>query len=608
MKKIFYSIILMVFILLPSNVFADGNITVSPNSLTIESGSSTTITLSAYNAIGDVSIESKDNNIAVVDTNKWFTGMVEEKETKTGVIKITGKGVGTTEIIFNIDGASFDEEDISSTKKVTVTVVPAKSSNNNLSSIKIDNVIIDKFSSTTTMYMLKDTTSSSITISASSEDSKASISGLGKKELSYGLNTIDIEVRAEDGSKKTYTIKITRIDNRSNEKSLASLTVSPKNINFDSNKTSYNLVVDYNVKEVKIDALAKDSKASISGIGTYKLEVGTNTVDIIVTAEDGSKKMYTIKITRKDKNGDTVKLSKDNLLKSLEVAGYDINFDKNKDTYYLNVDKNVDNIDIIANSNDSKAKVKINNIDKLIPGENTITIEVTAEDGSVKIYKIIVNKDNDIPKITLDKLLETIDTDSNNIIIVDIKDDNNIISKEMLEKLKLSNKKLIVNKYIEDKLLYTWEIDGKDIKEFIDINTVIEFYSSSDNKINELLNNSKYIYFNNNLDTSVFDSIILKIYNNDQYNSENIYGYTYSNQQLVLKYNNLEYNSMYLEIKNLDKGIYVITDKDIFLEENKKINDNSNNIILKIVIVSIILIIFILGLIILFKKKRKKNG
>ena len=76
--------------------YNDGNITVSPNSLTIESGSSTTITLSAYNAIGDVSIESKDNNIAVVDTNKWFTGMVEEKETKTGVIKITGKSVGTT--------------------------------------------------------------------------------------------------------------------------------------------------------------------------------------------------------------------------------------------------------------------------------------------------------------------------------------------------------------------------------------------------------------------------------------------------------------------------------------------------------------------------------
>ena len=88
MRKILYSILLALFVLFPGSVFALGDITVSPGSLTVEQGSSVKFTISAYNTIGDVSIGSGNNNVATVDVNQWSTGIVEEKQTKTGIITV----------------------------------------------------------------------------------------------------------------------------------------------------------------------------------------------------------------------------------------------------------------------------------------------------------------------------------------------------------------------------------------------------------------------------------------------------------------------------------------------------------------------------------------
>lgn len=86
---------------------------------------------------------------------------------------------------------------------------PAKSSNNNLSSLTTSvGELSPKFNSNTTEYSLNlsgDTTS--IKISGASADSKAKISGLGDISLKPGNNTINITVTAENGSTKKYTIK-----------------------------------------------------------------------------------------------------------------------------------------------------------------------------------------------------------------------------------------------------------------------------------------------------------------------------------------------------------------------------------------------------------------
>ena len=124
MKKILFNILLALFVLFPVSVLADGYVSVSPSSLTIEQGSSKTFTITAYNAIGDVSIKSNNSGIASVSTGEWGTGMVEEKVTKTGSITVTGNSVGTTTITLTIDAATFDGDDLAGqTKTVTVNVV-----------------------------------------------------------------------------------------------------------------------------------------------------------------------------------------------------------------------------------------------------------------------------------------------------------------------------------------------------------------------------------------------------------------------------------------------------------------------------------------------------
>ena len=127
MKKYLYSILLLLFAFVPVKVFGEGHISVSPESLTIEIGTSKTFEITAYNTIGDISIASNDSTIASVDIDEWSTGIIEEKQTKTGIVTVTGNSIGTTKITLTIDAATFDVEDLTGqTKTISVNVVAKK--------------------------------------------------------------------------------------------------------------------------------------------------------------------------------------------------------------------------------------------------------------------------------------------------------------------------------------------------------------------------------------------------------------------------------------------------------------------------------------------------
>lgn len=388
MKKVILIIYFLAVLFIPTQVFASGGVEVDTTSITVEQGSSTTFNITATNAASQLTFSTSDSKIATIENKPdWI-----ENETKA--IKVNGLSVGTSTISIKVNAATFDEEVIQKTVKIKVKVIPPKSSNTNLSSIKINGVELSNFDPNKTSYTLKSTEASSIKVTASASDSKATIVGTGTKSLSYGVNTINIVVTAENGNKKTYTLKITRNDNRSSENSLLDLSINPGNIEFDSNKTDYTIVVDNNVTQMEVVAKAKDSKAKVTGTGLIDLTDDINEINIVVTAENGSRKTYTIKVI---KNNEIENLSSNNKLKQLIVHGYNINFESGKDIYYLEVSKNVDKINMEAISEDEKATVLINNLDTLEVGENIITIDVTAENGDIKTYKIIVNKnDNEV--------------------------------------------------------------------------------------------------------------------------------------------------------------------------------------------------------------------
>lgn len=86
---------------------------------------------------------------------------------------------------------------------------------------------------------------------------------------------------------------------------LSSLTVSGCTLtpSFSGGTTEYSIIVGNEISSVTVSATTVNSKASISGTGTVNLSVGTNTVPITVTAQNGDKRTYTITIVRKDSNG-----------------------------------------------------------------------------------------------------------------------------------------------------------------------------------------------------------------------------------------------------------------------------------------------------------------
>lgn len=125
MKKVVVSLVLAVVgALFPVSVLATGGVSVSTVALTVEVGSTRTFTITAANVIGDVAIVSSNVGVATVSTGEWGTGMVDEGQTKSGVITVTGVSEGSTTVVLTLDAATFDGEDLAGqTRIVTVNVV-----------------------------------------------------------------------------------------------------------------------------------------------------------------------------------------------------------------------------------------------------------------------------------------------------------------------------------------------------------------------------------------------------------------------------------------------------------------------------------------------------
>ncbi len=84
---------------------------------------------------------------------------------------------------------------------------------------------------------------------------------------------------------------------------LSSLKIGNYDIDFDAGKTSgYSLEVGGAVSSVNISATTVNSKAKVEGVGTVSLKEGNNTINVVVTAENGDKRTYTVNITRNIQN------------------------------------------------------------------------------------------------------------------------------------------------------------------------------------------------------------------------------------------------------------------------------------------------------------------
>ncbi|MBR4830707.1 MAG: cadherin-like beta sandwich domain-containing protein [Bacilli bacterium] len=222
---------------------------------------------------------------------------------------------------------------------------------------------------------------------------RAQVEGTGEKTVDFGSNVFTVTVIADD-TNVTKPYYVTVIRELSSNVKLSDLKVNDETVDgFDEDRPSYTYgPVSHDVTSLDVTATPKDSNATANVSGNDNLTVGENVITIEVVAQNGEKGYYTITVTREGND--------DNTLSGLEVEGYtlDPEFDPTKDDdhFTVTVPSDVDSVVVNATPNDEDgATVTVEGADNLQPGENTITVTVTAENGDEKVYTITVTKEEE---------------------------------------------------------------------------------------------------------------------------------------------------------------------------------------------------------------------
>jgi len=195
-------------------------------------------------------------------------------------------------------------------------------------------------------------------------------------------NVFEIVVLAEDGvTSENYTLNIHEL---SSDSYLQSLTINNLGFNFDKNILEYNLNTE--LDEINISAISSNENSTISGIGKKILELGNNSFNIIVTAEDNSTRTYTLNVNK-------VKMEDNKII----FNGLTVNEDKNY-IYKIEVGTSIDTIINSVSTNGKVSVIRDNDTSITATGQK---LKIDFDDYSVE-YIIIVKGDvNGDGKVTL---------------------------------------------------------------------------------------------------------------------------------------------------------------------------------------------------------------
>ena len=251
---------------------------------------------------------------------------------------------------------------------------------NTLSSLTVSGTTFN-FNVNTTSYELE-VDSDKVTISATRKDTNSVVSGdTGSKNLKYGLNTFYVKVTSESGSVKTYTLKITRPDNRSKENYMLSFKFGNYDLDFSKDKTNYDLIVNNKITRI----------ASCYG------EIDDDTI-LCIDSESlkySDKANVNISINGKNLN-DLFDEDKIELKCNDDETSCEVYFENNK-------------IGMVEYKDDKEFGYVI--LNDLKVGNNQLKVIVTAENEEVKTYILNINRKNEEGKV-IDKTEEEITSNS----------------------------------------------------------------------------------------------------------------------------------------------------------------------------------------------------
>lgn len=252
------SIILTMMLILTTTLFcrvpvlAAANISVSVNKSNVKVGDTVTVTLSITSGYGAQGVLQKSSGVLGGSSDEYFTIGAGVGDVQRFSYKATSVGSCTFSIQEPLDDTTDVDGGTPSIGVGSATVTVTSASSNNDSNSNKDNKDNSGSNTGNDSNAYKD--------NENKEEKKSSNASLGSLVISAG-------------------------------------TLSPE---FSAATKDYTATVDHSCSSLAVTANPADSKASVTSVtGNDSLEVGENTVSVVVTAEDGSTSTYNIVVTRR---------------------------------------------------------------------------------------------------------------------------------------------------------------------------------------------------------------------------------------------------------------------------------------------------------------------
>lgn len=326
----------------------------------------------------ELTVDSLKDTIKITylyDTNKYIgSGSYGDISLKYGVNKLS----------YTLK----NKEDSSNTLtyNISITRTDNRSNINTLSSLSVAGISV-KLTDELTYNVSVDNTLTTCSITAVLTSDKSNfVSGYGERTGNNKVNLtgettkVEIKVKAENESIKTYVINIIKKEYKSNDATLKSLKLDNIDIDFKSSVYEYNIVVPNEITKTKVDAVVNNSKATVNKLNEIDLVEGINNIVVSVKAEDGSLKEYKINITREEEKV---------IVDDITIDSIEFDFDSSIYEYNIETELDILNFNISLNSKTATYEI-LNNKD--LENKSIVSIVITDDDKTLT-YKFNIIKD-----------------------------------------------------------------------------------------------------------------------------------------------------------------------------------------------------------------------
>lgn len=214
---------------------------------------------------------------------------------------------------------------------------------------------------------------SAVSVVATPSDPTSSVNVTGATNLQAGSNTLAVTVTSLSGTAATYNVTL-NVQTPSSNSSLVVFKVSGARVT-----DGGSIILPSGTTAVAVTAIPSDSGASVVITGNANLNLGDNDLSVVVTAEDGTTTTTYTQTLKVLANDDT----------SLAVFQYDGSDVADGDVFDL--ENGTTSVEVTAEPTTNLSTVEIVGADALVVGKNIVRINVTAQDASVRTYRLIFN-------------------------------------------------------------------------------------------------------------------------------------------------------------------------------------------------------------------------